>query len=364
MNIESRLSQRNASCEPLNYSLPFYLGAVRIHLNESSAIADQLKIYRHLPEREYESMRLRIEYAKEVVQDLGESAIEELAYSKQKSIVCKFDGAVAALARLSVVARDLGVQRALNECRDQLQSFSDRIWMEVQRPFIELRSEIRSGNLDRFRSLICDELKNNMGGAPFKLGEADAFFDIVLGLRSIPEVLPSPLPYNFGYQSLALKEIVECIKAAQVSEVSQFCDLGFGVGRTLLAVALFTGARVSGVEIQPKYVDEFNRVSSELALSRSYPSTGSAESYTISNSSHVLLANPFGGPILRKVCEKIEEASTRHPICVIAYGACANSLAGRGWRFSPATNKGSSSVDVAPVENSERSNASIFYLGS
>lgn len=135
-----------------------------------------------------------------------------------------------------------------------------------------------------------------------------------LGIRTVGNIGPvtpwgvhyTPLPYHIAHCILDQMSL----KSADV-----FVDVGCGKGRVLCCACRLVLRKVVGIEVNPVLVDLARRNASVVRGQRSLVEVLEmpAEEYDYSDATGIYLYNPFGAPIMEKVCSRIDESCRRHP---------------------------------------------------
>jgi SAM-dependent methyltransferase len=136
--------------------------------------------------------------------------------------------------------------RRYAEDRERGAALYERIRETARNCHASVRDRIREGALrpDAFLTLVRET----------PLDVRDHFVEELLDVAYPPLEL-SPLPRGaVPYCPSALSEILFAIESSSLGPDKTFVDLGSGLGKVVLLVALLTGARAYGVEIDPSLV--------------------------------------------------------------------------------------------------------------
>ncbi len=147
----------------------------------------------------------------------------------------------------------------------------------------------------------------------------DAWVDRRFGLAGhdgLPEDDPALPQGCVPYLPSSVDVVLRMIDAADVRESDVFVDVGMGVGRTAALVHLLSGARVTGVEIQPALVAAARALTERLALSRVSCVEGDAAERMaeLADGTVFYLYCPFGGERLARVLAALEVVAAQRPI--------------------------------------------------
>jgi SAM-dependent methyltransferase len=122
----------------------------------------------------------------------------------------------------------------------------------------ELRARIRLGDLAP--ELFVAELDRT----PLEL--RDHLIEEILDI-AYPPLEQVPLPKEaVSYSPSGLAEILFVLAEAKLSHAKTFVDLGSGLGKVTLLVALFSGATSYGIELDPHLVAEARAAAASLSL--------------------------------------------------------------------------------------------------
>ena len=108
----------------------------------------------------------------------------------------------------------------------------------------ELRQRIREGSLDK-RAFLTE-----LHEAPFEI--RDHLVEEILDIAYPPLEEIGRSREAFDYLPSGLSEILFALEHACLGPESTFVDLGSGLGKVVLLVALLSGARAIGVELDPR----------------------------------------------------------------------------------------------------------------
>jgi hypothetical protein len=142
----------------------------------------------------------------------------------------------------------------------------ERVRATARAEHAEVRARIRDGKLDRAAFLA------ELSAAP--LETRDHLVEELLDI-AYPPLGGWPLPHDaVPYSPSGVAEILFAIESASLGPHTTFVDLGSGLGKVVLLVALLSGARAHGVELDPRLVAESRRAAAGLALHNAQFSAG------------------------------------------------------------------------------------------
>ena len=152
----------------------------------------------------------------------------------------------------------LGLRRGVAE--ERVTRLYARIEETASREHAELRARIRSSSISR------DALLALLLEAP--LDVRDHLVEDILGIAYPPlDLAPAERDVNRDFTS-SLQEILFVLEHARLGPNSSFVDLGAGLGKVVLLVALLTGAHAWGVELDSQLIASARTAARSLGLER------------------------------------------------------------------------------------------------
>jgi SAM-dependent methyltransferase len=138
--------------------------------------------------------------------------------------------------------------------------------------------------------------------------ERDAWLDLVLGLREVPDDGPDLPRGCVPYFPCSVDDLLRLVEKARVRSSDVFIDVGSGPGRVAAFVHLLTGGEVIGIEVQSHLVRAARDLAARLALSRVSCVEGDAATLAgfAANGSVFFLYCPFSGDRLVRVLAELE----------------------------------------------------------
>ena len=134
-----------------------------------------------------------------------------------------------------------------------------------------------------------------------------------------------------AYQPTPARHVFDLIRRMQLTEQDVFFDLGSGLGHVPLLVAICTGARCVGVELEPSYVKCARNSAQELSLANATFLTQDAREADLSSGKVFYLYTPFRGAILRAVLDRLRLEALTREIRVCTFGPCTPIVAAESW---------------------------------
>jgi SAM-dependent methyltransferase len=133
------------------------------------------------------------------------------------------------------------------------------------------------------------------------------------------------------YQPTTSRAILEMLARAGLGPDDVFYDLGSGLGHVVLLVALLTGARAKGVEIEPAYCDYARQCARNLGIGGVDFIEGDVRDASLAGGTVYFLYTPFRGALLEQVLETLRAEAHQRPIRVCTYGPCTVEVARTTW---------------------------------
>ena len=213
-----------------------------------------------------------------------------------------------------------------------------RLWQHLEavntRLFSRLRQELAAASTPA--PLLRQMYTTYVGDAASQptaldLDYLDVFFNGVLGLDEPPEETRTLLPEMIAYYPTPARVILALIQRAALREDDVFYDLGSGLGRVAMLVALLTPARVKGVEFEPVYCAYAQQRADSLRLSRVSFLNTDARQAEYTDGTCFFLYTPFTGRLLQTVLLQLKTEALARPLTIVTYGACSRDVAQQPW---------------------------------
>ncbi|HKU37028.1 MAG TPA: class I SAM-dependent methyltransferase [Polyangiales bacterium] len=110
-----------------------------------------------------------------------------------------------------------------------------------------------------------------------------------------------------------------------------FYDLGSGLGRVVILVALLRGARARGVELEPEFCAYAERAARSLQARGASFTVADARDVSLDDGTVFFLYTPFRGTLLGTVLAKLRAVAARTSIRVCSFGPCTPEIAAAPW---------------------------------
>ncbi|MEO7109707.1 MAG: hypothetical protein ABI183_04630 [Polyangiaceae bacterium] len=162
-----------------------------------------------------------------------------------------------------------------------------------------------------------------------------SMLDLLVGMlldSGAPSDLRVPLEKEMvAYQPTPARAILEAIAQAPIRSDDVFCDLGSGLGWVVMLVALITGARCKGVELEPTYVELSRRCARVLDVPNAEFVTGDLLQAPLSEATIYFSYTPLRGALLRRLIERLHAEAMKRPIRICSLGPCTNDFLSTRW---------------------------------
>jgi len=153
----------------------------------------------------------------------------------------------------------------------------------------------------------------------------DALDQLVAGLLDVGPVGDEQVargPEMVFYQPTPARVVLAFVERAGLGPQEACCDLGSGLGLVAILVALLSGARAYGVELEPAYVDYARESAAALGLEVGF-TVGDAREAALGEAGAYFLYTPFRGSVLAAVLERLRGRAR----VVGTYGPCSAEVA-------------------------------------
>lgn len=150
----------------------------------------------------------------------------------------------------------------------------------------------------------------------------------VLDAGELPDELPREAEM-VSYQPAPGRVILSLLQHVRPDDV--FYDLGSGLGRVVISVALFGGARAKGVENQAAFCAYAARAAEAVNARGVKLVAQDARAATLDDGTLFFLYTPFRGALLRAVLGKLQAIAARGGIRVCTFGPCSAEVAQEPW---------------------------------
>jgi SAM-dependent methyltransferase len=156
----------------------------------------------------------------------------------------------------------------------------------------------------------------------------DVLFAGLFDAGELPEELPRDAEM-VSYQPAPGRVILALLEHVGPNDV--FYDIGAGLGRVVIAVALFAGARAVGIENQAAFCAYAARVAEDLQAREVAFVAQDARDAVLDDGTSFFLYTPFRGSMLRAVLDKLRALAAKGGIRVCTFGPCTADVAREPW---------------------------------
>ena len=214
----------------------------------------------------------------------------------------------------------------------------------------ELRRQVRSG-----RSTP-QELQRMLASLAGPLGASDGYdtLDLLVGglIRAGPLGAERVVrePEMVFYQPTPARAILALVERAGLGPEDLLYDLGSGLGHVVILVALLSGARARGIELEPAYIEYARRCARRLNAQGVEFIQADAREAPLADGTVYFLYTPFRGALLQDVLGRLEAEARQRPIRVCTYGPCTFEVAAAPW-LKPSDASAKSEHEVAVFQS-------------
>jgi SAM-dependent methyltransferase len=215
------------------------------------------------------------------------------------------------------------------------QALYEELWAINTRLFQRLRSTLSAANTTPEQRLRI--LRSYIPQNPRSLnsGDYDALDVLVNSILYLdqdgePEAILGD-PEMIRYQPTPARVILELIEQGQIGSSDIFYDLGSGRGHVAILIALLTGARVVGVEIDHGLCTAAQQSIRRLALPTATILCSDAREADLAAGTIFYMYTPFTGMILATVLERLRLIAMQHPIRLCTYGPYLAAVTSQPW---------------------------------
>jgi precorrin-6B methylase 2 len=136
-------------------------------------------------------------------------------------------------------------------------------------------------------------------------------------------------PEMVTYQPTPARAVLQLARQIHAGDV--FCDLGSGLGRVVILVALLSRTRAIGIEVEPSYVDYARRCAQQLNVQRVEWQCSDVRDASLAEPTAFFLYTPFRGSILRRVLDRLAIEAKSRPFTVFTFGTVTAEVAKEPW---------------------------------
>jgi hypothetical protein len=238
---------------------------------------------------------------------------------------------VHVLARLQYLEEGpVGLSADLQSLKRQAATLQHRLEAANARVVRRLRSRIRSG---RYSPAGLKRALSRYAG-PLQDRGYDALDLLVAGLLDggpQPQERVVLEPDMVAYQPTPARVILALLDRANIAPTDVVYDLGSGLGWVVILVALLSGARATGIELEPAYCEYAACCARQLNVPGVEFIQADAREARLAGGSVFFMYTPFRGALLQCVLERLRGEAKQRPIRVCTYGPCTTEMLSADW---------------------------------
>jgi hypothetical protein len=166
---------------------------------------------------------------------------------------------------------------------------------------------------------------------PVGYDDLDVLINGVFGIDTEPEETRPLRAGMIGYQATPARFILDLVERVPLGPDDIFYDLGSGLGRVTLLVALLTAAQVRGIEYDPGHCAYAQRCALHLPVPRVRFINADAREAELADGTVFFIYTPFRGDLLQAVLDRLKREAHRRPMTLATYGPCTLDVAQLDW---------------------------------
>jgi hypothetical protein len=192
--------------------------------------------------------------------------------------------------------------------------------------FARIRGRVRCGECrgETFRAMVSEYVGPDWTGPEYD--HLDLFMSHLFGWREVPMPTRELEPEMVEYYKTPARVVFDLVERCGIRADDIFIDLGSGLGQVVLLVNLLSGARATGIEIEPAFCEYAREGAAQLGLRDVSFVTADVRTADLSAGSAFFLYTPFKGAIMDEVLGRLRSESLSRPIRVIPYGPCTEAV--------------------------------------
>jgi SAM-dependent methyltransferase len=199
-----------------------------------------------------------------------------------------------------------------------------------------LRSRIQAGTLGPvvFRALLhrlALPSEAETWHDPPRYDHLDRVLDGILQIAAPPPPRMELSPEMIPYQATPARILLDMAERLELAPDDVFYDLGSGLGRVVLGMALMSMGHIKGVEIEPAYAEYARERAADLNFRQVSFVEADARFVDYADGTVFFLYTPFKGTTLRHVLSLLRAHSRTRPIRVCTYGPGTLEVQDQDW---------------------------------
>ena len=289
------------------------------------AIKEFQQLQQRHPEYTGASEHERIQELLHELKRLKNLELQATSFSERQRLVEDID------LRCFEYQRDL--RKVVHAYGPELQTFLDAIeqiktvresLLNVDRPyFLDIKQQCKHGkmSIDELREHYLTYVEADGRDSLARIGSADYFLTHLIGVFHTPEHQEA-FSDDMRHYYPTPASIFTHLLSNKLSPTDQdvIYDFGSGLGRLPLLTRLLTPALAVGIEYEPRYHQVAETLIDDLNLDNVRLVCGDAQEVDISDGTIFYFYEPFRGPLLQRVVEKIFQVAEQRSVTVVSYG--------------------------------------------
>jgi hypothetical protein len=237
-----------------------------------------------------------------------------LSFAARCSVAEQLDAALS-------LESDLGLQATAAQVIARLDDVDLRL-------FVRLRARLSTGRYTREGMIRSLWRHAGQADAARHYSPLDVLLAGLFDAGELPDELPQT-PEMVAYQPAPGRVILSLL--AEVRDDDVVYDLGSGLGRVVLCVALLTAARARGVEFQPSFCAYATRAAHQVNAREAQFVALDARDANLNDGTLFFLYTPFRGALLRAVLAQLRAVAAQRTIRVCTFGPCTAEVISEPW---------------------------------
>lgn len=231
---------------------------------------------------------------------------------------------------------DKGPKKRLRALKRQALGVKSVLEQANERLFATFRNKLKREDyttaelIELFRGYIEPSSSEEWSDPP-RYDYLDTFIDGVLQISVTPRQQRQPEPEMVYYQPTPARIVLDMVARLRLTQDDVFYDLGSGLGRVPILVALVSDARAKGVEFEPAYHDYAQRRVRDLRIPRVTCINADVRDVNYADGTVFFLYTPFRGKILQRVFDLLRYESRKRNISICTYGPGTLDAARQSW---------------------------------
>lgn len=157
----------------------------------------------------------------------------------------------------------------------------------------------------------------------------DLLFAGLIDAGELPEEQVPREAEMVAYQPTPSRAILGLLP--HVAQDDVFYDLGSGLGRVVILVALLRGAHARGVELEPAFCEYAARCAARVGVRNAEFIQADAREAELSDGTVFFLYTPFRGALLQQVLARLQLLAAVRTLRVCTFGPCTLEVARSAW---------------------------------